>query len=167
MKSGLKEKHIYTLIIGGLLSLFFISGFFAGNLLNSYLQLPSSEEKKNALNKTGISKTSVSRQEALNKVKEYLQQGPFRYPFVKNVSTLSVQKDERLGENNLFYNWTLEFVVERNPFNRGIYRVPENQTSATNKMTLFVSQDGEYFFPTAPTSTEIKKEPARSGRSLP
>lgn len=155
MKVKIGSNFVKGAVIGAFLAVFFVVGFFTNNYM-----VDESPTGKVITNKTGeeteIKEKTIGKEEVADKVMNYLKSGPLSYPFVKDLSISSIHKD-RAGED-LFYNLTLEFSVESNPFNNGIYYVPEDKDEQAKRLTLYVSKTGDYFFTSSPVSTEVQTQ---------
>ena len=130
---------------GLLMAVFFITGFVAGNTLDTESNGPEQENQKLQQD------SDVSQEEAIQKGVSSLQSGPMSYPFTYNLSTVSVNEHEIGGTS--FYNWTVSYTVESNPLQGPIYSVPGNATSTEKTLTLYLSRDGEYLFQSPPVRT--------------
>lgn len=130
---------------GLLMAVFFVTGFVAGNTLNA----GSGSPEKTDQNMKQV--TDVTQEEAIQKGVSALESGPLSYPFTYNISTVSVNEHELGG--TYFYNWTVSYTVDSNPFQGPIYTVPGNATSTEKTLTLYLSRDGEYMFQSPPIRT--------------
>jgi hypothetical protein len=126
---------------GLLMAVFFVTGFMAGNTLNTGSNVANQNQQG----------TEVTQEEALQKGVSSLESGPMSYPFTYNLSTVSVNEHEISGTS--FYNWTVSYTVEANPLQGPIYSVPRNATSTEKTLTLYLSRDGEYLFQSPPVRT--------------
>ncbi|MFB6166980.1 MAG: hypothetical protein ABEJ62_01830 [Candidatus Nanohaloarchaea archaeon] len=141
---------------GVLLAGFFIAGFAASDLLSTPTGKVSASPHDHPGNGTGeMTVSNSTRQKALQKATDYLRAGPFSYPFTYNITTKSVNVDRRLGA--VFYNWTISYVVEANPFKSPIYKVPGNRTRTTKTLTLYVSRNGDFLFQSPPIEIRTRQ----------
>lgn len=147
------DKILPVAALGALLAVFFVGGF----LVNDFLGVGQQTQIGNQTQQAEEEGKTLSQQQALEKVKNYLVSGPLSYPFTYNLTTVSVSKDKRLEGTDYLYNWTISYTVEANPFDSGIYYVPPNQTKTTQTMTLYVTKNGNYFFASVPYETEIQR----------
>lgn len=129
-----------------LLAVFFVAGFLAGGGSTGQAQATSVQQDT----------VDVTRAEAVDKAVKKLEAGPLSYPFTYNVSVASVTNDTRIP-GTTFYNVTLSFVVEPNPFQSPLYTVPGNQSTATKSLTVYVSEDGKLMFQSPPITTEVSR----------
>jgi hypothetical protein len=144
--------------IGLGLSVFFATGFVAGtSLAPGTASAEQPEEPETAQPEAGEEDegTDVTQEEAIQKGVSALESGPLSYPFTYNLSTESVNRDELGG--TYFYNWTVSYVVDANPFDGPIYSVPGNSTSTEKTLTLYVSRDGDHMFQSPPIETTARR----------
>lgn len=158
---GLEDNKLAVVGTAALLAVFFVAGFVSGSFMGAGQGTPTGQATDTDDNPddTSTDGPAVSQDEAISKAEQFLMNTQFDYPFVRNVSTVSVEKDTSISEEGFLYNWTVSFVVEPNPFDRELYSVPPNESQATKRMNVFVSPNGDYIFP-PPTSTTISRRPA-------
>jgi hypothetical protein len=157
---GLEDDKLAVVGIAALLAAFFVAGFISSSFLGAGQGTPTGQATDMADGEDSQSDgPAVSQDEAISRAERFLMNTQFDYPFVRNVSTITVEKDTSIGGDGFMYNWTVSFIVEPNPFQGELYSVPQNQTQATKTMTVFVSPNGDYIFP-PPTSTTISRRPA-------
>lgn len=151
-------------IVAVLLAGFFLAGFAANTLMtgSAAASTPTGKTVADHPHPDESSVATVSHDAAAQNAIEKLRTGPFSYPFTYNLSVVSVNNDTRIP-GTTFYETTISYVVEPNPFKGQLYSVPANKTRTTKTLTVYVSQDGKFLFQNAPISTEVQQQRAPSG----
>ena len=132
-----EELPVRELAVGTLLTAFFLLGLATGTFLQ--------DDSGNAAE---ASPDMVDSETAVSNGESYLKNGPLSYPFTYNLSTEKVEKIE-LGSTRM-YNWTVSYTVEANPFEGPTYAVPGNQTETRKTLSIYITGDGGYVFPSEP-----------------
>lgn len=142
-------------VTGLLFGLFFIAGFLVSGLLVPTGQSqPTEDDGPSSTDDTSFS----SQSEALRQAEGFLESQFGNLPFIRNITTVSVNQDRRIEGTEYFYNWTVALTVEPNSFGQWA-----TNTTRDRILNLYVSPDGEYVFSSPPESTDVQQQQAPVG----
>lgn len=140
-------------VTGLLFAVFFVAGFMVSGLL-----VPGSSTNSPSTDTSEEETSFASQDEALTKAEGFLEAQFGNLPFIRNISTVSVNKDTRIEGTEYFYNWTVALTVEPNSFGRWA-----TNTTRDRILNLYVSPDGDYVFGAVPESTDVEQRQAPLG----
>ncbi|MCJ7429138.1 MAG: hypothetical protein MUP66_01985 [Candidatus Nanohaloarchaeota archaeon QJJ-5] len=100
--------------------------------------------------------TALSQENVSAKAEEYLiAQLP---PFVRNATTVSMEKDTSIEGTEYMWAWSVELYVEPNSFGQWA----TNETT-TRTESFYLSKNGEYIFFSEPESTDVQQGSGPTG----
>ncbi len=139
-------------VTGLVLAVFFVGGFLTGGALTGDTVSSISEDSDER------DEDFASQSEALGQAESFLEAQFGNLPFIRNITTVSVNRDTRIEGTEYFYNWTVALTVEPNSFGQWA-----TNTTRDRILNLYVSPDGKYVFASAPESTDVQQRQAPLG----